>query len=247
MLNNETQRHIISLRLIEIFDILEIQNRLPEYMSMSFEERLEHLINEIYIRKTQSKIDRLIKEAKFRYQNADCNDIQCPSGRSIDMTTINNLKSGNFIQYHTNICIYGATGSGKTWIANAIGRQICFHCKRVKYIRLPDLITDFDILTTDKEKKSFINKISNYDLLIIDEWVKDPLTDANIGFIFEVIERRYRNYSTIFCSQYSPNDWYSRMGGSTQSEAVLDRIVHTLCNIDCGNFNMRELLESPKI
>ena len=62
MLNNETQRHIISLRLIEIFDILEIQNRLPEYMSMSFEERLEHLINEIYIRKTQSKIDRLIKE-----------------------------------------------------------------------------------------------------------------------------------------------------------------------------------------
>ncbi|MBS7429361.1 ATP-binding protein, partial [Virgibacillus sp. 19R1-5] len=47
--------------------------------------------------------------------------------------------------------------------------------------------------------------------------------------------------STIFCSQFSPEGWHSKLGQAQIADAILDRIVHDSYNILVdGEVSMRE-------
>jgi DNA replication protein DnaC len=89
--------------------------------------------------------------------------------------------------------------------------------------------------------------MANYDILIIDEWLGSPPTDAQLSFLFELVEKRSEVKTTIFCSQYNPKDWYVRLGENTNSESLLNRILSGLCKLDCGDFNMREYYSKSKM
>ena len=47
-------------------------------------------------------------------------------------------------------------------------------------------------------------------------------------FIFELLHRRRKKSSTIFCSQYEFEEWYDQLGGddSPLADAIIDRIAH---------------------
>lgn len=87
-----------------------------------------------------------------------------------------------------------------------------------------------------------IRKLQSCDLLILDEWMSSSLDDAQIAFIFELIESRYQNGSTIFCSQFAPEEWLSKLGGGPQADAITDRIVHDSVFFGSGDLNMRETI-----
>ena len=63
-------------------------------------------------------------------------------------------------------------------------------------------------------------------LLILDEWLLAPLSNTEARDLLEIIEARHKNTSTIFCSQFSPEGWYEKIGEGTIADAILDRIVH---------------------
>ena len=85
-----------------------------------------------------------------------------------------------------------------------------------------------------------LKKYSNFNLLILDEWLLDDVSDAEQHFLFELIERRHDNSSTIFCTQYRKDDWHSRLGGGIHADSIMDRIVHNAMWIETGSKNMRE-------
>ena len=58
----------------------------------------------------------------------------------------------------------------------------------------------------------------------------------------ELTKSRYDNSSTIYCTQYSVDDWHRRMGGGAHADSVMDRIIHDAIRIEMGDVNMRELL-----
>ena len=105
---------------------------------------------------------------------------------------------------------------------------------------MSDFIQDFECLETPQQKKRFITRLGRIDLLIIDEWLGNKLSESQINFIFEVIEKRDEQLPTVFSSQFDPKDWYVRLGESTQCESVLNRILSKKVTIDCGSFNMRQ-------
>lgn len=84
-----------------------------------------------------------------------------------------------------------------------------------------------------------MKKYSNPVLLIIDEWLLMKPTNAECKDIFELLHRRRRKSSTIFCSQYRVEGWYEQLGGndSPLADAILDRIVHDSYRIDIGNID----------
>ena len=85
----------------------------------------------------------------------------------------------------TNIIIQGYTGSGKTYLACALGKEACFKGYRVKYIRLPDLLMAYDEAKTLSaiHLKKFLSKYEKYQLLIIDEWLIFSLSEDDIRFL----------------------------------------------------------------
>ena len=137
----------------------------------------------------------------------------------------------------------GASGNGKTWIANAFGIQACRQFRKVKYIRLPELIDELALAKyeADGSYHKLIKKYTKIELLIIDEWLLTSLPEEHTLTLFEIIESRLKTASTIFCSQIAPEGWYEKLGEALLADAILDRIKHNSHQIIVdGEVSMRE-------
>ena len=73
--------------------------------------------------------------------------------------------------------------------------------------------------------------------LIIDEWLLLKLTEAEARNLFELIHKRRKKSSTIFCSQFRESEWYQQIcdGESTLADAIMDRISYDSYKIDIEN------------
>ena len=133
-----------------------------------------------------------------------------------------------YISYHQSIVLQGFTGSGKTFLACALGKQACLNQIKTRYIRLPDLLMEYgDASLITGAPKKLLNKYGRIPLLIIDEWLVSDISDAELYFLFELMERRSDTTATIFCTQYKQEDWVIRLGEGVQAEAIVDRYAHT--------------------
>ena len=91
-----------------------------------------------------------------------------------------------------------------------------------------------EMARNDSTYKKVQVKYANPVLLIIDEWLLLKPTESEQHDILELLHRRRRKSSTIFCSQYDSNGWYDQLGGddSPLAEAILDRIKHDAYKIN---------------
>lgn len=247
MVNDETKRKLRELNLNELITILELQQKDINCVTLSFDERFQRIIDYLYQEKYNGKIQRLIKLSKFRLPKADVNDIYF-NERGMDRNLIIELSTGQFIHSNTNVIFQGFTGSGKTFLACAIGKQACKQQIRTKYIRLPDLLVEYDEWNlVSKSKSKILKKYSGYEMLILDEWLLEDISEEEQHFLFELIERRHDQASTIFCTQYKQIDWHSRLGGGVHADAIMDRIIHNAVWVETGNLNMREYCANHKL
>lgn len=241
MINNETRRKLEELNLSELIQALEIQSKEPTYQILPFDERLQLMVDYLYQEKYTNKVKRLNNLAKFRYPQANVEDIYY-TDRQLNRDLILGIASCQFINTNTNLIIDGFTGSGKTFLSCALGKAACKLGYRTRYIRMPDLLQLHDEATIDVRGVSkLIKKFEAYTLLIIDEWLIDELSNQQEHFLFELIERRHTDKSTILCTQYRIEDWHVRLGGGIHADAIIDRIIHNSIRIYAGDRNMREL------
>lgn len=109
-------------------------------------------------------------------------------------------------------------------------------------------MSSYKELADHSARMRFLGRFSRYDVLIIDEWLKDVPSDQEISFMFELVERREDVHPTIFCSQYSPSEWVTRMGASVKSESITDKFIYDSLLVGFNDFNMRNYLakQNPK-
>jgi len=240
VINEETIRKLREMKLGEMVTVLESQQQDSTCSMLPFDERFQRIIDFLYQERYNTKIQRLIKLANFRLPKAEVNSIYY-SGRNLDQSKLSELSTCRFINNNLNIIIQGFTGSGKTYLACALGKQSCKAKIQTKYIRLPDLLVEHEeARITAKLYEKFMRKFSSFGLLILDEWLFVDITDEEQHFLFELIERRHDSAPTIFCTQYRKEDWHSRLGGGVHADAIMDRIVHNAVWLESGTMNMRE-------
>ena len=239
MLNEETRRKLREMNLGELVEALDLQEK--QYMALSFDDRMNLAVDYTYSAKYNAKVHRLINAAKFRIADATLVNVHYEK-RGLDKDLILTLGTCGFIEKNKPVVFNGFTGSGKSYLACAIGRQACMQGFRTRYIRMPDLMQLLSETSLDVHSRAkLLKKFSGYRLLILDEWLLNDMTESEQHFIFELIERRYDCTSTIFCTQYKREDWHSRLGGGIHADAIMDRIVHTAAWVYSGDINMREL------
>ena len=244
-----TTDKLIEMRLTSMADAFTLQNVDPNLKEVSFEDRFGMLVDIEYSNRKSNSLKRLIRNADFDQPEAHIADINYTSGRKLNRTLIDRLATCEYITEHRNLFITGATGSGKTYMACAFGMEACKQRFRTRYVRLPELLMDLEMARNDGTYKKVQAKYANPVLLIIDEWLLLKPNESEQHDILELLHRRRRNSSTIFCSQYDSSGWYEQLGGddSPLAEAILDRIKHDAYKInivptDPANYrSMREV------
>lgn len=247
MRNNSTIESLKAMRFSAMAAELERQMGNPSaYSQMGFEERLSLLVDAEWNCRQNNKLLRCIREARFATPGAVIEDVEYHEDRHLDKAQILRFASCTFIEENHHIIFKGASGSGKTFLACALGNAACRRLKSVRYIRLPELLEELALAQAAGELKKTIKTYQKYDLLILDEWLIRCLTPQESYSLLEVIEARCNKGAMIFCTQYEPGDWYERLHPNSDersaiAEAILDRILHNSYEILIdGKVSMRE-------
>ncbi len=234
MTNQSTINKLIEMRLSNMADAFRNQLSDHRMKEVPFEDRLGMMVDIEYTSRKNNRLRRLIRNAEFDQPDAGIMEINYSSGRKLNKSLLQRLATCEYITEHRNIFITGATGGGKTYMACAFGMEACKQYYTVKYVRLPDLLLDLETARSEGTYKKVLDKYIKPVLLILDEWLLLRLSESESKDIFELLHKRRKKSSTIFCSQFRQDGWYDQLGGnnSTIADAILDRIVHDAYKIN---------------
>ncbi len=150
------------------------------------------------------------------------------------------------MEYHRDVMLEGFTGTGKTWLACALARQACRHGYNAMYVRAPDLfLAREEWLASGRSEPKLLRRYSNLGMLVLDEWLIDPLAPEQARLVLELVERRYDTAPDVFCTQYPFAEWHQGLGGGAHADAIMDRIAHNSVAVGMGSRNMREAASRP--
>lgn len=231
MINHQTIAKLNQLRLPAMAAGFAHQLEIPAFTDLSFEERFGMIVDQEWQKRADQKTERLTKLANFRFPSACIEDIDWDPKRMLDRSLILSLSGCTWISQHLNVIIEGKTGVGKSWISCALGRSACRHGIKVLSIRLPKLLTNLTLARGDGSYSAVMNKLKKIPLLVLDDWLINPLDVHQCRELLELVEERHDRCSTIFSTQWPIEDWYAQLGEPTLADAILDRCVHNSYHI----------------
>ena len=225
-------------RIMELLSKLRFYGMLETYRNdcrttssdgMTNDEFLKWLLESEYDYRRNVSIERLIRSANFRYK-AYMEKIDYTIKRNLDRNQLERLASLDFIRDGQNIFITGSSGTGKSYIASAIGYEACKNGVRTLYSNASKLMGQL---------KMAKNKGLD-DLFLI------GLDARERSILMEIIEDRHGLKSIIITSQLPVESWYDAIGDSTVADAILDRIVHTAHKIELTGDSVRKINAKKK-
>ena len=156
------------------------------------------------------------------------------------------LLSSEWIRQGQSLLITGATGSGKSYLACALGHQACRHGLSVRYFRLSRLLGDLTLARADGSYAKLLARLARTHLLILDDWGMAGLEDLGRRDFLEVLDDRYGRKATLVTSQVPVDHWHEIVGEATFGDAILDRLVHNAHRITLKGGSMRRIYDSTK-
>lgn len=202
------------------------------------DELLSLLIDSEWDERYNRKLNRNVKNARFRYRAA-VEQINFDTPRDLNKNFLLRLADCDFISKKENVFITGSTGIGKSYIASALGHQACSLGYKVLYEHTSKLFARLKMGKADGTYLKEITRMEKQELLIIDDFGIQPLDQQSRTMLMEIIEDRHGKASTIFTSQVPVNKWHEVIGEQTIADAILDRIIHDAHRLELKGESMR--------
>jgi len=206
---------------------------------LTLSEGLELLLQAEEQERTNSRFERLSKNARFRYQ-ASVEELKLDAARGMDKALISDLATGDYLTKGESVLITGASGCGKSFLISALGHQACAQGYKVAYYNMQKLLLKTKISRIEGTIVRLFENLSKTDLLILDDFGLTRLEPQQQLDLMEIIEDRHGKSSTMIASQLPVANWYDIIGEETIADAILDRIVHTSYRIELKGESLRK-------
>src|SRR5271165_69203 len=212
----------------------------PESRALEHAEWLGLLVDQEVTLRQQKRFEARTRTAKLR-QAATVEDVDFLKPRGLDRTLFLHLASCDWVREHRHCLITGACGTGKSFIACALGDKACRENLSVLYQRSSRLFAALALARGDGRYARLMRQLARVNLLILDDWGPEPLTAEQRRDLLEIVEDRYNAGSLIITSQVPVDQWYEIVGCPTVADAILDRVVHNAHRIALTGKSRRKL------
>ena len=240
MLDNQTLDQLRRLRLSGMAAAFAQQLEQPHLQALSFEERFSLMLDRELTQRENRRLNRLLQLARLR-QQACVEDIDYKHRRGLERSLMAALITCDWIRSHHNLHLTGPTGTGKSWLACALGQQACRQGFSVRYERVARLLDSLRIARGDGSYLKRLSALAKADLLILDDFGLKPLTQAERLDLLELIDDRHGRRSTLLTSQLPIAHWHAYLGDDpTVADALLDRLLSTAHRLELKGESMRK-------
>jgi len=230
---------LVQLHLPAFRQGLQEQLANPQYAELSFEERLALLVDLECTRRHDHRIQRRIRLASFP-QPAALEDLNLSPGRGLDRSFVLELAQCTWIAKHLNVIALGPTGAGKTFLISALGKSAAALDYTVRYFRTSRLLYQLTQAHQDGSYATLLDSLAKLDLLILDDWMRDPISASEARDLLEIMDDRFGRISTLIASQVPVADWFARLPDATLADSLLDRIIHNAYRLNLTGDSQRK-------
>jgi DNA replication protein DnaC len=199
-MNPSTVEQLKALRLTGMLEAWSEQQTTPTYHDLSFDERLSLLVEREHLRRSQQRLQKRLKQAHLS-TSACLSDIDFSVPRGLSKSKFLELAQTQWVQDALHLILVGPTGVGKTFLSSILADQCCKHGHTVRYFRTADLLLELKLAKADGSFQKFQRQLATFGLLILDDWLRDPLSLPEARDLLDLLDLRYRKTSCLFATQ----------------------------------------------
>jgi len=238
MLTGPTFDKLITLNLGGMARALAEQHESPAYAELPFEDRLGLLVDREATERENRRLERYLRAAKLRVA-ASVEDVDFRAPRGLDRSVVLELAQGRWVAAHQQVLLTGPTGVGKTYLACALAAAAIRAGHTALYARVPRLLAEIGTARADGRLARLLSAWARIEVLVLDDFALQPLTDAQAADLLEVIEDRAGLRSTIVTSQLPVALWHEGLGEPTVADAICDRLLAGAHRIELSGASLR--------
>ena len=239
MLHTQTLDKLQALHLEGMAQALAEQRQQNDIVPLSFEDRLALLVERQWLWQENRGLTLRLKNAQLKI-SASLEDLDYRSSRGLKRAQIDQLRASSWVKDHRNCLITGPTGSGKTYLACAVGAQACREGYRTLYFYAPKFFRALESARADGSLLPLLKKLARAPLVIIDDLGLVSVPGKLYREFLEMLDDRQGQGATLITSQFPVSQWHEVIGDPTVADAILNRLVHNAYRIELKGESLRK-------
>lgn len=224
-LNHQLAPMLRTLRLSGVLETLDLRTQQAVEQQLAHVEFLGLLLQDEVERRSQNKLRLRLRRANFDATKS-LESFDFSFNPTINKSQLFDLATGQFIDRHENVLVYGPCGVGKSHLAQALAHEACRRGYDVLFIQTARMLQHLAGGRADNTRHQRLQRYLRPQLLVLDDFGLMPTRPPGPEDLYEIIDTRYERGSILLTSNRDRSEWPDMFGEPLLASAALDRLAH---------------------